>query len=150
MLEFYRGFLNITIVFLTILLIAEISVAIPITHKLFRVIRRLKEIVDLSILILSTEFGKAIKSKKNATIAIKKRKYVITNDEDTMTIDGLKIDFQKDLLEQIQPIMTTIENSINENARHLLFKNLMLMKIKDIKKSIEALQFYIDNNEQMA
>ena len=59
-------------------------------------------------------------------------------------IDGMRIDFQKDLLEQIEPTLEMMVNTIYYNSRWLLFTGVMLKKCEQIELMTKRLQEYLN------
>lgn len=144
MLHFINFLLNSAIFILLLLIAYELILTVPNTYRLLKIINRINVLVDLAKMLVLSGIDESLQESEKIKVDCVGGGFVIEKHANATQIDGFKMDFQKDVLEQICPIIKMIENTIHSNQRWLLCKNIMLRKCKKIELAAKELQEIIN------
>lgn len=120
------------------------------TFRVYRLIKRLEQVVELSKVVVLSGIEQNLKDNEKLTLSSfggKAVSFTVSKENNSTKVDGLKIDFQKDILEQLEPIFTGITGLISSYIDPRIVKNILMKKCMKVEGDVKRLQELINMNE---
>lgn len=144
-MQVIQGLNTFLIIAFSFLMVPELIRTIKSTSRIVRAFKNLQELVMVSGNMLLTGIAESL--KEDDVLAVRtpnKWSCLIKKNQQNIIIAGIELNFQKDVIHQLVPMVSSLKAAIYAEARYIIFARHFVVKCNKLEEKITNLQHQIE------